>query len=151
MRQLLCSLYSRYKEAILYLVFGVATTIVNWGVYALLVKYAHSSVFIGNCTSWVAATLFAFVTNKFWVFESYEIHAQVIVKELFLFVSTRLGTGAFEVIAVPLLISLGLNQALFGVEGFLSKIVVSVLVVLLNYIFSKLVIFKKSPEDAEKA
>jgi len=71
------------------------------------------SIFWGNAVSWVAATLFAFITNKLWVFMSKSLQPSVLLKEFILFVSTRLGTGAFEVIAVPGLVRLGLDQAFF--------------------------------------
>ena len=140
-------IYQKNQEVILYLVFGVATTVINWSSYALLVKHAHMSIFWGNAISWIAATLFAFITNKLWVFMSKSMHPSVLVKEFVLFVSTRVGTGAFEVIAVPGLVSLGLNQAFLNVRGFAAKILVSVIVVILNYILSKLVIFRDSSEE----
>ena len=63
-------IFNKYKEIIMYLIFGVCSTVVSWGSYALFVKLAGLSVEPGNILSWVCAVLFAFVTNKFWVFES---------------------------------------------------------------------------------
>lgn len=147
MKKRLKEIFEKNLEIILYIVFGVATTIINWSAYAVLVKYAHLSIFLGNAISWLAATLFAFITNKLWVFMSKSMHPSVLVKEFVLFVSTRLGTGAFEVLAVPALVHLGLNQPFLNVRGFAAKILVSVVVVILNYILSKLIIFKNSPEE----
>lgn len=149
MRTRLNEIYQKNQEVILYLVFGVATTVINWSSYAVLVKHAHLSIFWGNAISWLAATLFAFITNKLWVFMSKSMHPSVLVKEFALFVSSRLVTGAFEVIAVPALVHIGLSQAFFNVHGFAAKILVSVIVVILNYILSKLIIFKDSPDKAE--
>ncbi|MCR2033576.1 GtrA family protein [Anaerofustis stercorihominis] len=134
--------YEKYKELILYLVFGVGTTVVNWASYCICIKYVGINIFISNILSWVFATIFAFITNKIWVFDSKRWDINIFCKELFLFVSTRLGTGAFEILFVPILINLGLNQMIFGIEGMLSKIIVSITVVILNYVFSKLLIFK---------
>ena len=69
------------------------------------------------------------------------------LKEFGLFVSARLLTGIFEVVAVPGLVWLGCDQSILGVPGMLSKIIVSIIVVLLNYVFSKLIIFRKQSES----
>ena len=63
------------------------------------------------------------------------------------FVGARLATGAIEILGLPLLYYIGMKQSLFGVEGFMAKIVVSVVVVLLNYVFSKLFIFRIKKEN----
>ena len=110
---------TKYKEIILYLIFGFGTTIVNWGVYSLSVSVIHTGIFIGNILSWILATVFAFVTNKYWVFESKSWKFEVWIQDL------------------------GMNQQILGVEGMAAKVVVSVAVVLLNYFLSKILIFKK--------
>ena len=134
--------YEKYKEIILYLVFGFATTIVNWMSYGIFVSFLETGIFIANIFSWIFATLFAFITNKIWVFESKSFNFQIFFKEFLLFVSTRGLTGLFEILAVPFLIYIGLNYSIFGIEGMVAKVTVSIIVVILNYIFSKLVIFK---------
>ena len=134
--------YGKYKELILYLLFGVGTTIVNWVSYSACVKYIGINIFVSNVLSWVFATIFAFITNKIWVFDSKSWKLNIFLNELLLFVFTRLGTGAFEILSVPVLVNLGLNQMIFGIEGMLSKVIISISVVILNYIFSKLLIFK---------
>lgn len=161
-------LLEKYKEIIMYIIFGVLTTLVNWVTYALvepplsrafhgdevILTMSHFSltnatmaIFLANFIAWVAGVLFAFVTNKIWVFESKSWRPKVALKEFWLFVLARLITGALEWFGVPLLVAIGMNQPLFGVEGFVAKIVVSVIVVILNYVFSKLIIFKnKDPK-----
>jgi len=157
----------KYKEIITYIIFGVLTTLVNWAVYWLLepiltgamngdqvmwtifghdVTMSVLAIFIANFIAWVAGVAFAFVTNKLWVFESKSWKPSVALKELWLFVTARLITGVLEWFGVPLLVTIGLNQPLFGRQGFLAKIIVSVIVVILNYVFSKLIIFKKKEE-----
>lgn len=133
---------SNRHEIFLYLVFGGATTAVNWGSYSLAVKIMEGSIFTSNIVSWILATLFAFITNKIWVFESKEWDKFIFPKELLLFCSGRGITGAFEILAVPLLVKMGLNQSFFGIDGIISKVSVSVLVVILNYFISKFYIFK---------
>ena len=127
----------------MYLIFGVSTTLINWIVYTLLVSAANMSVTLSNGIAWVAAVSFAYVTNKLYVFESKSWKASVVAKEAVSFFGARVASGVFEIFLPALLIKIGLDQNFFGIEGFAAKLVVSVLVIVLNYIFSKLFVFKK--------
>lgn len=134
----------------MYLIFGVLTTVVSWGSYALFeillgvfIKDAIVLSSVANVLSWIVAVLFAFVTNKLWVFESKSWKGCVLVKELGSFVGSRLLTGVLEWFGVPLLMFIGLDQAILGIEGMLAKILISIIVVILNYILSKLLVFRK--------
>lgn len=142
-------LFLKYKEIIMYLIFGVLTTVVSWGSYALFeillgvfIKEAIVLSSVANVLSWIIAVLFAFVTNKLWVFESKSWKGSVLVKELGSFVGSRLLTGVLEWFGVPLLMLIGLDQSILGIEGMLAKILISVIVVILNYILSKLLVFR---------
>ena len=137
-------LFIKYKEIIMYLIFGVATTGVNWVVYSLLVKMT-----VSNVIAWIAAVIFAFITNKLWVFESKSWVPKVAAREFVSFVASRLATGVIEWFGPLLLFKIGLDQDLFGVKGFVAKIVCSVLVVILNYVFSKLLVFTKKKKSAD--
>lgn len=136
------ALVTKYRDVLVYLVVGGCTTLVNWVVYALLVKGAGFSVMAGNILSWVAAVLFAFFTNKIWVFRSRGWAAAKLAREFATFVGSRLFTGLLELGLVPLLVALGLSWPLFGIEGFAAKVLVGVIVVILNYILSKWLVFK---------
>lgn len=141
----LCKLYHTYQEAIDYLFWGGMTTAVSWGSYSLfvlLLQGVDSVVFWANICSWVCAVLFAFITNKLWVFQSKSWAADILFPEVTKFLSSRIATGVFEMVAVPALVAVGLNQTIFGIDGMVSKILVSVIVVILNYILSKLFVFK---------
>ena len=145
-------LFIKYKEIIMYLIMGGGTTVVSWFSYAAFVSIlpitdSDTKVLVSNIISWILAVVFAYITNKIWVFESYSWNLKYILKEISLFVSSRFLTGLLEIFGVPLLIHLGLSQTIFGIEGMISKIFVSILVVILNYVFSKLFIFKKKKED----
>lgn len=140
-------LYSKYKEIINYLIFGVLTTVVNWATFSLFVKgigmtdgVAYN---VANVLSWVCAVLFAFVTNKLFVFESKTWAPATAIREFFSFISARLFTGVIEWFGVPFLTNHGLGTPLFGVKGLWAKITISVIVVVLNYIFSKFLVFIK--------
>jgi putative flippase GtrA len=153
----LVTLYNKYQEIILYLFFGGLTTIVCWGTYSLFAilfkKYDYEVdlivvkmslvVIVANALSWLFAFLFAFVTNKMWVFKSKSLSKDVLIPEFVKFFSSRFVTGFFEIIAVPLLVSMGVDQKIFNIDGMLAKIIVSVVVVVLNYVLSKLFVFKK--------
>ena len=137
------------KEVITYIIFGVLTTAVNWAVYTLFVKFLGIGVTFSNAVAWVAGVLFAFITNKLFVFESRSFKPIILARELLSFVAARAVTGVMEIFGVPLLIKIGLSRQLFGVEGAVAKALVSVIVIILNYIFSKLVVFKREPKKSE--
>ena len=149
-------LKKEYIEIISYLFWGVMTTVVSWASYGLFALMFSNQmdevvlfsitipmvVLLANILSWICAIIFAFVVNKLWVFQSKSWKKAVWVPELGKFLSSRIVTGIIEIVAVPLMVSLGLNQTILGVEGMFAKVLVSVIVVLLNYIFSKLFVFK---------
>ena len=136
-------LYLAHQEIINYLIFGVATTVINWLAYALTVGVLGMAVTPGNIISWLVAVIFAFVTNKLWVFNSKSWAWPLWLKEAGAFFGSRIFTGLVEFAGVPLLIKLGLDMPLFGIEGFAAKIVVTVVVIILNYILSKFLAFRK--------
>lgn len=137
------ALYEKYREVINYLVFGGCTTLVSLGVYALCVGGLGMAVTPGNVISWICAVTFAFVTNKLWVFSSKSWRLRVWLGEAVQFISGRLATGAVELLGLPLLIRLGLDQTLFGIEGALAKIVITIIVIILNYVISKFIVFRR--------
>ncbi len=157
----LLGVISKYREIISYIFWGGMTTLVSWVSYSLFElafqKWDQEfqifglglqlDVFLASLLSWVAAIAFAFVTNKLWVFGSRQWKPQIVIPELLRFLSARIVTGILEVFAVPLLVGMGLDQTVFGVEGMIAKAAVSVAVVVLNYIFSKLFVFRNGRED----
>lgn len=146
MIQQLKKLYFSKKEIINYLFFGVCTTAVNWVTYSLLVKLLSFNINTANIISWIVAVAFAYVTNKIWVFESRSWEPSFVLKEALSFTGSRLLSGVFEIGLLPILVACGLNQTLFGVEGFVAKIIISVIVVILNYIFSRFFVFKNGSD-----
>lgn len=142
-------LLQKYREIISYIFWGVMTTAVSFVTYSLFTLLftafldTNTAVFISNTLSWVCAVLFAFITNKLWVFNSKSFEKSVVVPELLKFLSSRIATGVVEIAGLPLLISLGLDATIFGIEGLVAKIVINIIVIVLNYVFSKLIIFKK--------
>ena len=141
------NLYLKHKEIINYLLFGGMTTVVSWGTYSLFVKAIGMSVGVGNVLSWICDVLFAFVTNKLFVFESKTWQPATALREFVSFIGARLATGAIEWIGVPYFSTHGLTHPLFGVKGLLAKIVVSIVVIILNYVFSKFLVFIKKDKQ----
>lgn len=141
------ALFLKYKEPISYLFFGGLTTVVSWITYALFAGLLALGVTPSNVLSWVCAVTFAFVTNKLWVFDSRSWAWPGWLKEAATFVAGRLFSGAVELGGLPLLMWLGLDQALFGIEGFAAKVAISVVVIILNYFLSKFLVFRKKKEN----
>lgn len=145
-------LYKKYREIIHYLFWGGLTTLVSWASFSVVswaaAPFFHNTVtvLIANIISWICAVAFAFVTNKLWVFESRDWSRRIVFPELLKFLSSRLITGALELVSVPLLVWIGLDQTIFDIEGIVAKIIVSVVVIILNYVFSKLFIFRNHTE-----
>ena len=134
--------FREHKEVILYLIFGVLTTVVNWLAYAAFV-WIGLDINVSNILSWIVGVSFAFVVNKWYVFESRSLESRKVIKEFGSSVGARIFTGIIAILLFPLLYNIGLNQSLFGTDGFLAKIVTSVIEIVLNWIFSKCLIFKK--------
>lgn len=132
----------KHRETILYLFFGAATTVVNLILYTVTVSIGVSMV-LSNTIAWFGAVFFAFVTNKAFVFNSSSWTLKIVLKEGVSFFGVRLFSGLIEIIMPTILFYMGLNQKIFGVEGFLAKIVVSVFVTILNYFLSKIIVFRK--------
>ncbi|MDL2310933.1 GtrA family protein [Peptostreptococcaceae bacterium OttesenSCG-928-C18] len=141
---MLTEFFQKYKSIILYIIIGGLTTVVNLLVYSIFVKYFNLNMNISNIIAWISAVIFAFITNKLYVFNSKNCKFNTMAKEFILFVSGRLLTGILEIIGLPILMSLGINQIIFGVEGLLAKLVIGVVVVILNYFFSKFLVFKNN-------
>ena len=133
--------FNKYREQMAYLFFGVVTTIVNWGIFTLLI-YLDTSLMISNTVSWIAAVIVAFFTNRWWVFKSSAKGIKSVLNEGIAFVSSRILTGILELGLVPILVQMGLDGLIFSTTGLDAKILVGVAVVIGNYFISKVWIFK---------
>ena len=139
-------MYRKHKELILYGVYGVLTTLVTWLSYMGFVNIGFE-LNVCNILSWVCGVTFAFITNKWFVFESRSLAIGKIFKELILFIGSRIFTGIIAWILFPILLWIGMDQSILGTEGFLAKIVVSVIEIALNWVLSKYIIFKKDENN----
>ncbi len=148
-------LFSKYRSVIMYLIFGVATTLVNWIVYVPCTKLFGSNpsefeLTVCNAAAWVAAVAFAYITNKLFVFESKCTERRFLLQEAAKFVGSRVFSGIFEIFLPGILMTVGLSQTIFGVEGALAKAITSVVVIVMNYVLSKLIVFRKKKEDEKQ-
>lgn len=131
------ALFVKYYDLIVYLVFGVLTTVVNYIVYLPCYNILGFSSSVSNVIAWAVAVAFAYVTNKPFVFHSHDWSAKTVIPELTKFVGTRLGSGGLETLILLVAVDL------MGMNGNLWKLLTSVLVVVLNYVGSKLLVFRK--------
>lgn len=139
-------LYKKYREPISYIFFGGLTTLVSWGSYFLLVEWLSVNYLIAQVVSWIAAVAFAFVTNKLFVFEDRDSSGAGLLRQIAGFVGVRLASGAIETGLLFVAVEL-----LHGDES-ISKVIVSVITVIINYFASKLMIFgKTSGNNDDKA
>ena len=137
MFEMIRKLLVRYQDIISYLFFGVLTTVVNYLVYLPLYNYLGWSASFSNAAAWVVCVIFSFLTNKPFVFKSHDWSARVAVPEFVKFVGTRVGSGLLE--TVFLLVTVDM----LAWNGNIMKLIVSVVVVIMNYVGSKLIVFKK--------
>ena len=126
-------LYKKYEEIINYLIFGFLTTVVSIASYALFTRVCHIDIYISNILSWIAAVTFAFVTNKIYVFKS---KSKNLFSEIIKFFTSRIASLVIELIIMYLLVNI------IHLDDMISKIIVQVIVIILNYVFSKIFVFK---------
>lgn len=137
MIQKIKALINKYWEVLIYLVFGVLTTVVNYVIYLPVYNILGLSAALSNAIAWVGAVAFAYLTNKPFVFKSYDWSVKTVIPELTRFLGCRVASGVAE--TVILLVTVDMLHW----NGNLWKLLTSVLVVVLNYVASKLLVFRK--------
>ena len=134
------------RETITYLTFGVLTTAVNYAVFAVFFYFlGKESALISNLFAFVIAVIFAYITNKLFVFQSKSWHPSVLKNEIPAFVAARLLSFGIEELGILLAADVfAINKTDFlGINGMLYvKLALSVVVIIMNYFFSKFIIFK---------
>ena len=133
----LWQLFLKYKEMILYLVFGGLTTLINIVVYAVCARWLSLGTMQANASALTISILFAYITNKLFVFESKTDTIKEVFREFFSFIACRLGTGALD------MVFMFVSVDILGFYDVAMKILSNIIVIVLNYVFSKLVIFAK--------
>ena len=133
----LYDLIVKHYDIVSYLFFGVLTTAVNYLVYLPCYNLLCFSASVSNVIAWVFAVAFAYLTNKPFVFKSHDWSAKTVVPELTKFVGSRVVSGVLETAIIFATVDV------LGWNGNVMKLVTSVLVVIFNYVASKLLVFKK--------
>lgn len=126
----------KYKEVILYLVFGVLTTLLNIIIYLICSKYLYLGLVISNIIAWILSVLFAFITNKGVVFKSNKNTIKEIIKEFKYFLGCRLFSGIVDMSLIYLLVNI------FLFNDVIVKIFTNIIIIIMNYILSKIIVFK---------
>ncbi len=134
---MLKKLFVKYKELILYAIFGGGATLINIVCFKLFDDALNTSYIVANVLAWLAAFIFAFITNKLWVFESKDCKSKKAIKEMLEFLIARLVTLVIDTFLMWLFIQVLIWNKLF------AKIIVNVIVIIINYVASKFWIFKK--------
>ena len=142
------------KETVLYFVFGVMTTLLNWATYYVFCEPLRVDSLISNVIAFVVAVIFAFFVNKLFVFESRSFKPGLVLKEFVSFVSGRIFTFLLEEAGIWISKITGFeDRELFGLFGFevtgkiVTKIILSFIVLVLNYLFGKLFVFKNNNKE----
>ncbi len=130
-------LFQKYRAVILYLFFGGCTTLVNMGVYALCYQVLGVANVPSVIAAWLLAVIFAFITNKLWVFDSKSWDRETVKHEAGSFLAARVATGVLDVLIMYLAVDV------MGWNGTVWKLISNIVVVILNYIASKLFTFRK--------
>lgn len=131
-------LMRQYREAISYIFWGAVTTLVNYAVYFACRKVFLIHYIVSNVIAWIVAVAFAYVVNKVFVFGSRDWSRKTVLKEGWQFVAARLFSGAAETCMLLLFVDI------LGYQDSIVKIIAGVLVIIINYIFSKWVVFRQA-------
>lgn len=130
-------IYAANKQLILYLFFGVCTTVINTSSYWLLYDVLVVNNIVSSIFAWIAAVIFAFFTNKLFVFESKQAGTTACISEVISFFGCRLLTGILDVVIMAVTVDI------LQWNGLLWKLISNIIVTIINYVTSKLFIFKK--------
>lgn len=126
----------KYKSILMYLFFGICTTVINIVTYWIFYIYLDFPNILSTIFSWIISVLFAYITNKLWVFESRSFDKKVLVREITTFFGARFISGVIDLGIMFVFVDILFSPAM------VVKFISNVFVVIFNYIASKLVIFK---------
>ena len=136
----LSELLQKYKSQLLYLFFGGCTTLVNVAVYGLCAHMANWSTTLSTAIAWFVSVLFAYLTNRTWVFESQAHTAGDVLREMGSFFLGRAATGALDMFVMYVCVDR------LGLPDMPVKLLSNVVVIILNYVVSKLFVFAKKED-----
>ena len=119
-------LVKKHEELIKYLIIGVLTTVINYIIFAILVKAANIDIHASNIVAWLVSVIFAYFTNKLFVFESKSFKLKVIAKEVLSFGAARILSLLLEELVLYIFVNiLSMNELLI-------KLIANVIVIAIN-------------------
>ena len=127
----------KYEDIVLYGFFGVCTTIINLISYFFFYNILKFSNVASTCIAWIIAVAFAYITNKIFVFKSKSFNFDILVKEILSFFGCRFLTGILDVVIMFFSVDV------YCQNSTLWKVISNILVIVLNFLLGKLVVFKK--------
>lgn len=134
------------KETISYIIFGVLTTVINIVAFVCFDKITiwpqTLHLTITNCLAWIVAVIFAFITNKLYVFNSKSMEIRLVLREFLAFVGARLASLGIDTVGLIFLVNS------FAMNSVIAKVIMNIVVIIINYVISKVFIFKSDNENA---
>ena len=148
------SLFVKYREFIMYAICGVLTTLANFFAYIIMKAiFGEEQYLVNNAVAWFVGVVVAFITNKLYVFNSKSWKLKIAIKEFIEFVAARVFSfgveqgGFWLLMEVLLFEKVSISLVIITIPGdIIAKLLISIVVVILNYFFSKFIIFKKNKE-----
>lgn len=135
------------KETVSYIFFGVLTTVINliasYAMLKLCLAFTSNQIVstnVATAVAWIIAVLFAFITNKIFVFQSKQMGMDVLLKEGAAFFGGRLFSLLFEVVWMNITVNV------IHMDFMVSKVIGQIVIVIMNYFISKIFVFKNKPE-----
>lgn len=136
-------LYLKFQEQILYVIFGLLTTAVNFLVYTLFTRLVGTEVMYATIIAWIISVVFAFVTNKLYVFKSIKKDKNTILKEIGSFFAARILSVILELVIMYVFVEI------MHYNDMLIKIIANIIVIVVNYVLSKFWVFKKQKGEGD--
>ncbi len=139
------TLYKKYESIIAYLFFGACSMVANIIAYAICAKVFNLSTVISTIIAWIVAVAIAYITNRLWVFKSKNTKHKEIIREILSFLAARILTGLLDIAIMYIFVDL------LHWSDIVMKIISNIIVIVLNYIASKMFIFVKAKETSAKS
>jgi putative flippase GtrA len=140
---MISELFKKYKEVILYTFFGGCTTVVNVIAYVISTRVFHIHLLASTAIAWFLAVVFAYITNRKYVFLSKNTNINAIIIEFASFIFCRVFTGALDMGIMYLFVNI------LHYNDFIIKIVSNIIVIIGNYVASRLFIFKRHLRESD--
>lgn len=128
--------FAKYKSIILYLLFGFCTTVINIVAYFVAARMLHLNTVCATVTAWIVAVIFAFITNKVYVFDSKSWKSLAVLYEAVTFFAARIATGMLDVAIMYVFVDR------IGINDVIIKTASNVIVIIANYVASKMIVFR---------